>query len=336
MELKNKQIIIETTDICDAHCVICPREQYRKKVGSMSMKLFEKIIDDAAQYEIESVDTCGFGEAFLDKYLFERCDYMRKKLPNSKTFISSTAYHMTPDKWDKVIEYIDILKLSIYGSTKETYEAFHRGRVKYDVAMKNINGFLNYKKNHTFFIRGDERSTQTVGLLVVTDLNRHEKDAWLKEWEPKLDEVFIWKPHNWVKGRSYRVVDYNNQVSCGRPMNAPLYVHRDGIVSPCCWDVHSEVKLGDLNFQTIEEIYHGEPYRKLREAHKECNFGNYICKDCCQTNYDESVMLYASNPNRKVGQLTSNERMVYEESTSTVSVGHVGDSPLPSDCRSGI
>jgi radical SAM protein with 4Fe4S-binding SPASM domain len=331
MELKNKQIIIETTDICDAQCVICPRELYTKKPRMMDMALFKKIIEDASQYEVDSVDTCGFGEAFLDRYLFERCEYMRKLLPKAKIFISTTAFHMDMDKWENVIKYIDILKLSIYGVTPETYEAFHRGRVKHSVAMKNINGFLEY-------VKYKHEKPWTVGLLVVTDLNLHEKDEWIKLWRPKLDEIFVWKPHNWVKGRSYREIDYTKQVSCGRPMNAPLYVHADGIVSPCCWDVHSEIKLGDLNFQTIEQVYKGKAYRDLKAAHKAKDFSDYICKDCCQTNYNPDVMIYANNPNRKVGQLTSNEGMIYdeEEVSSPVYECDVRDSAFSGNNRRSI
>lgn len=321
MELKNKQIIIETTNICDAHCVICPREQFKSKLRSMDMGLFKKIIDDGAQYEIESIDTCGFGEAFLDKHLFERFAYVREKMPDAKTFVSTTGYHMTSDTWGKVIDYIDILKLSIYGVTKDTYEAFHRGKVRYDKVMANINGFLGYRD-------GTGYGPEVVGLFVATEQNQHEQDEWLELWEPRLDEVMIWKPHNWVDARGYRAIDRSRQISCGRPFNAPLYVHADGIVSPCCWDINSRIPLGDMNKQTIAEVYSGEAYRKLRDAHKRRDFEGYICQDCDQTNHDDSVLIYSNNKARKVGQLTSNESMVYEEESTSVRAADIGASEL--------
>lgn len=303
MELKNKQLIIETTNICDARCVTCPREQFKQKPLMMDMGLFKKIVDDAAQYGIESVDTCGFGEPLLDKHLFERYDYIRAKLPQAKIFMSTTGFHLDADKWLKVVKYVDILKLSIYGVTKETYEAFHRGRLKYEESMSNILGFLSFKGKGT---------PHTVGLFLETDLNGHEREAWLRRWEPTLDEVMIWKPHNWVNGRHYRDLDYRRQVSCGRPENAPLYIHSDGTVSPCCFDIHKGIPLGDMNFQTIEEVYKGEPYRKLRDAHRTRHFDEYICGGCDQTNHRPDVLLYANNPDRKVGQLISNVKDVYE------------------------
>ena len=301
MELRNKQIIIETTNICDAHCVICPREKFTQKLQAMDMGLFKKIIDDAAQYELESVDTCGFGECFLDKNLFDRFAFIREKLPKAKIFVSTTAFHMTPDKWDNVIKYIDILKLSIYGHTQKTYEAFHRGKVKHFDSMKNILGFLQYKNGHPY----------TIGLFVQTDLNKHEKNDWIEMWEPKLDEVFVWEPHNWVQGRDYRKIDNTRQTTCGRPDNGPMYVHASGQVSPCCWDIHRQIVLGDLNHQTIEEVYKGAAYKALRLAHHTGMFNDYICRHCDQTNYNPEVLLYANNPTRKVGQITSNQEDIH-------------------------
>jgi radical SAM protein with 4Fe4S-binding SPASM domain len=268
------------------------------------MGLFRKIVDDAAQYGMESVDTCGFGEPLLDKHLLERYSYIRKAMPQASIFMSTTGFHLTPDKWDRVLELVDTVKLSIYGVTKETYEAFHRGRLKYAESMSNILGFLAFK---------GKAAPRTVGLFLKTELNGHEQEAWLRRWEPMLDEVMIWKPHNWVNGRHYRNLDYSRQKSCGRPMNAPLYIHSDGTVSPCCFDIHKGIPLGDMNVHTIEEVYRGEPYRKLREAHRAGDFDDYICKTCDQTNHNPDVLLYHSNPDREVGQLISNAQRVYKE-----------------------
>lgn len=300
MELRNKQIIVETTNLCSAHCIICPRELYTQRLRIMDMQLFKKIIDDAAQYSIESIDTCGFGDCFMDKLLFDRLEYVHKKIPECKTFVSSSAFYMNQSKWADIAEHIDILKLSIYGVTKETYEAFHRGNLKFETTMKNILGFLEY-------IKPLKKKPWTVGLFVDTDLNRHERNQWINTWRPKLDEIMIYAPHNWINARSYRTVDKGHQVSCGRPASAPLYVQTDGIVVPCCWCIHQEIPLGNLNTQTIEEVYRGKSYMDLRRAHENLNFSQYVCKDCDQTNFDPSVLLYASNSNRKVGQLTSNE-----------------------------
>ena len=74
MELRSKQITIETTNICTANCIVCPREKFTQKLQIMDFNLFKKIIDDAAQYSIECVDINGFGDPFTDKLLFKRLE----------------------------------------------------------------------------------------------------------------------------------------------------------------------------------------------------------------------------------------------------------------------
>ncbi|GAH24176.1 unnamed protein product, partial [marine sediment metagenome] len=36
-----------------------------------------------------------------------------------------------------------------------------------------------------------------------------------------------------------------------------------------------------------------------------------LCEDCCQTNFDPSVLVYASNKKRGVGKLNSNLKNLY-------------------------
>ena len=299
MELKNKHISIETTNLCPAHCTICPREQLTQKLGIMDFDLFKKIIDDAAQYNIASLDTCGFGEPFTDNLLFERFQYIREKLPKAKIYVSSNCFLMTPDIYDKVIKYVDILKISIYGITKDVYEKSHRGSLKFEKVYSNILGFLEKTKNL-------KKKPHTIGLLTVTDINKHEMNDWIKFWKPKLDEVYVWQPHNYGGAKNYRTIDHTKQESCGRPFYGPLYIHIDGLVSMCCFDFNAKLIIGDIKTQTIDEIFHSEAYRKLRKAHKTKNFKDYLCYNCCQTNYDPSVLLYATNKKRKAGRTNAN------------------------------
>lgn len=299
MELKDKQIEIETTNICPANCLTCPREQFTQKLGVMDFSLFKKIVDDAAPYGIKSVVLTGFGEPFTDKLFFKRCEYVREKMPEAKIYISTTCFLMTPDIYDDVIKYVDTLKISIFGLTKETYEKNHRGGIKFEKSLANILGFLDK-------IKGLEKKPYVAGLLVATDINKAEIKDWIKFWEAKLDEVFVWLPHNWTGARNYRTIDPVRLVSCGRPLKGPLYVHRDGTVSMCCFDFNKNLVIGDMKKQTISDIFHSKAFNKLKLAHQTKNFKGYICENCCQINLDPSVLLYASNKKRKVGQITSN------------------------------
>lgn len=265
----------------------------------MDLELFKKIIDDAVCHDIISISLTGFGEPFTDPKLFERCQYIRQKLPQAKIYVSSNCFLMTPEKYDNVAKYIDTLKMSIYGFSKETYEKCHRGVLKREVSYSNILGFLDR-------IKGLGKKPYTIGLFVVTEDNKKDTEDWIKFWEPKLNEVFVWLPHNFGEGREYRKIDPSKLVTCGRPFKEPLYIHADGKVSGCCFDFNKKLLIGDLRIQTISGVLGSETFEKLKKAHETKEFKGYLCENCDQINLDPDVLLYATNKKRKVGQLTSN------------------------------
>ncbi len=298
-KLKSDQIIVETSTICPAHCVICPREKYIHKKQIMDFDLFKKIIDDAAQYHVKSLSTCGFGEPFTDNLLFKRFKYAKEKIPGIETYVASNCFLMEPSMFDNIIKYVDILKISFYGATKETYEKIHRGSLVFEKSLNNVLSLLEK-------INGLKKKPHTIGAFTTNGINQHEIRDWINFWEPKLDEVTVWKAHNWAGLKDYRKIDHKKQVSCGRPFNGPPFIHVDGTVSICCFDINGKLLIGDMKTQTLYDIFHSDAFKKLTEAHQKGQFKNYICYVCDQTNPDPSVLLYANNKVRKVGQLTSN------------------------------
>lgn len=299
MKLKSEQIAIETTNLCPAHCIMCPRELYTNKPGVMDMDLFKKIIGQAAESGVKTIEFGGFGDPFTDPLLFERCQYIRGKIPDAKTCISSTCFLMPPARYNDVAKYIDTLKISFYGITEKTFEKVHRGSIKFEKSLNNILGFLDKTKNL-------KKKPYTVGLFVLVDENKHEMNDWIDFWQPKLNEVYVWKPHNWVDVKNYRKMNYENQKTCGRALVGPPFIHTDGRVGVCCFDFNSKLIIGDMNKQTLEEIFHSEPYLKLKKANETGNFKGYLCEKCDQTNYDSSVLVYSTNKERAVGKINSN------------------------------
>lgn len=302
MKLRSGKITIENTNICPANCVICPRGQYASKLGIMDFNLFKKVINQVAKHtNVGMIDMGGFGEPYADRLLFERCEHIRRVLPQVKIFTSSNCALMTPDKYADTVKYIDTLKISIYGVSKDVYEQCHRGSLVFEKSLANIMGLLELDKK-----------PYTIGLLTLSKENEQEKDDWLRFWEPQFNEVYIWLPHNFGGLKDYRTIDRTRQVSCGRPFNGPLYVHMDGKVSMCCLDINKKLIIGDMNTDTIPEIFRSNTFKLIKTAHKAKNFKGLLCENCCQTNYNPEVMVYASNTDRAVGKMNSNLRNLYD------------------------
>ena len=89
------------------------------------------------------------------------------------------------------------------------------------------------------------------------------------------DKIHVTDLHNWG-GTLNTESDVN--YPCYRPW-LTFTVLWDGRVSLCCADFDGTTVLGDLNSQTIAEIWNAEPYRNARREHLESG-GPDICRAC--------------------------------------------------------
>ena len=50
-----------------------------------------------------------------------------------------------------------------------------------------------------------------------------------------------------------------------------------------------------------KEIMNSQEMKKIQKKHQDNDFSDLICKNCDQTVKDDTVLIYKSNPARKVG-----------------------------------
>ncbi len=65
-------------------------------------------------------------------------------------------------------------------------------------------------------------------------------------------------------------------IRCWLPFSSVM-VQRNGIVLACCYN---RIPMGNLNNQTIEEIWHGAMFQKLRESILDGTLDCGCTKDC--------------------------------------------------------
>src|SRR5918995_4259683 len=52
---------IESTNICNAKCTFCPRDEMHRRQGIMSFDLFKKVVDECAELGITHVRVHNYG-----------------------------------------------------------------------------------------------------------------------------------------------------------------------------------------------------------------------------------------------------------------------------------
>ena len=102
--------------------------------------------------------------------------------------------------------------------------------------------------------------------------------------------------------------------SCGRPFAPELTIRsggsvgKTGAIVPCCQTLGppNEEKsiLGHLSEKSFEEIWNGEKYKKLRNAHKNLNFDEIdYCKDCDFLYEDPEVLVWSNDKKAKINHM---------------------------------
>lgn len=291
--LLHPEVRYEVTDHCNASCIMCPRDKHEhgREHGIMDQAKYEKSIDEVVGLGAKKIVLTGFGEPMLDKRLEEKVAYATSK--GLSTYFITNGSALTPKRSRKLMDAgLAEMRVSFYGMRPETYNAVMQG-LDFDRTMKGLLEFLKIR---------DETGSKTRVQISYLELEQNKSDtaAFREFWEPKVNAIEIWKPHNFGDGRDYRFRegDLERKTSCGRPENGPFQIQWNGEVIPCCYDYNNQIILGNAFEQPVLDILNNEKYRLLRYAHRMKKFGMFpYCDQCDQLLPHADALVYTNRHN---------------------------------------
>jgi len=261
-----KWFLIETVNRCNARCVMCGIDFKSKKTGTMPDALFEKIAAEIGQHagHVEKVMLYLDGEPLMDKGLAGRIRTM-KSVGVRNVNIASNASLMTAERARELIGAgLDEVYFTIDSVRKERFEAIRRG-LKFETVHDNIVNFIQLRNElkPDFMIRVQ---------MIQQDLNRGDEEEFVEYWSRRLkpgDQVAVQKAHNWASAVEVKRFGDESEVN-NYPCIAlwgTFVTHVDGEVGLCCMDSKDEVRLGNLNEQSITDLWTGPVMEKARQLH---------------------------------------------------------------------
>lgn len=268
---------IETTNACNADCLMCPHKIMKRKIGAMDMEIFKKITDSVvnSEFEINQFVLSGFGEPFLDKLIFDRIKYIKSK-GKYYTKLFTNASLMDEEKSKKIIDSgIDELQISFNAISRKVYEKV-MGKINFEESMKNINTLINLRK-------GIKTETLKIVLSCMKlEENKEEVSKVRFFWKGKVDQVLKPVPENWSGNlhiKSPFKFRFKKVMWPCRGMWDTIDFLWDGKVSLCCRDYEGKQILGDIGRDTVKELV-----EKKREIGYKQLSGDFsltpICYNC--------------------------------------------------------
>jgi len=258
---------IESTNLCNAKCVFCPRDEMHRRQGVMEFGLYKKIVDDCAALGITHIRVHNYGEPFLDRQLVEKVRYAKSRGIPQVGMISNGSL-ITEDLARGMIDAgLDAINISLDASGKETFERT-RVHLEYETVTENVRTLARLR-------RESPRGRPKLILSFVRQGNHAEEEAFINEWRDVADKIHVTDLHNWAGTLNSKS---DVRFPCYR-MWLTFTVLWDGRVSLCCADFDGRHVLGDLRTSTISEIWNSPPYRAVRKQQLR-DGGPEICRSC--------------------------------------------------------
>ena len=287
MKGKIKNVHVETNTCCNAKCIFCPTPKMNKRI-SMSKKLFYKIIDDLASFNFSGkVYPYLRNEPMTDPYIFERLKYLREKLPNATIFFSTNGLALNMDKIVKLLNLEPIIiKISLPRFSKD--QCLKIMGIDNTKILKNINLLFeegrkrNIDNSKDKFLLVMVNAPESEQILMRNYLSRRGMENFfdLQLWGlvnrgGSVGSIFGKRIcHKKIKGCHQGSKEFN--------INNWFNILANGKVALCCMDWNVEVIFGNMNTQSIKEVWESKRYKEVLDmvfGKVETN-KNFICKRC--------------------------------------------------------
>lgn len=277
---------IEPTNCCPYACKMCPRdEKMTRKQGVMDTALFKKVIDEVSTYSVEvrekEIELFHFGESLMHPDIAVMTGYASSA--GLRPTLSINPGELNHSLIDELLDNEPYrIIVSLDSMNGEIYRAIRGPAANIEKAVE-MTGLLLKRHRETA-----SPAIVTVRMIMM-DLNRNEAKDFKTFWEGRGAEVelrdfFPWSSKQFSALGSFK--KYPPFMPCPFPWQY-LVVQYNGDIVPCCRDYNGELALGNVNKNTLKEIWNGEAYGEFRQRMAAGRSLSKFCRECLSIYYTE-------------------------------------------------
>lgn len=271
------RIMIETSNICNAHCFFCANQSLIRTKMVMEDQIFELIMYRLQKEKlgVEKFILHLNGEPFTDKKLLDRVQRIKSIWPDVPVWFTTNFSLPSHELIDRLLDSgVDCITISLNTTDKEKYKQITG--LDFEKTMRNVHYLCN-------------RNTQlgnpiNIRLSIVDKGDRGEVDNFIKQYSA-LAEIRVIKLGRWL-GKEYKKVECAKQniYRYCDDLYHQICILSNGDFALCSFDCEGQVHL-NVKDTSILEAFHSVEYENLREEHKKGIIGT-ICEDCSFSFYD--------------------------------------------------
>ena len=289
---------IAITNVCNLECTFCARtvrvdDGTWRKAQHMDLDLFKKIIDEATELGTYSLNMNLLNEPLTHPKLLEMIKYAKEK-GIVDVFFHSHGGLLNEQKAKELLDSgLDRLLISIDSPYKEKYNKI-RVLSDFDTVIENLRNFKKMRDE-----RGQLNPVIRVSCIQFPDMQLEEIEDAKKLFLQFSDAIGFQQyvdPRKEV-GKDKKYADgYKSQFVCQQPFTR-LSIIENGQVSPCCLDYDQDLVIGDLNKQSLKEIWESNEIKGIRNIMKKGEFYKIPACATCQraTDADAGIVSEIEN-----------------------------------------
>ena len=284
------RMCIELTNRCNLNCPFCLVGQQNSKestehdeldrdMGGMNLDLCKKIILDAKRFGIKEINLTFQGEPLMykRKWFLELVRLCRQE--GLKSIVYTNGLLLDPMYSRDIIKSgMEEIRFSVDGITQDAYEKNRVGG-KFETVWKNMRDMVNIAK--------EENSNVKLIWQFIALRNIEHQIEKARTMAKEIGIIFEVKTFaESVPELAPKNINYRRKLKhlpC-TDIYAQSLVYWNGDVVPCCYDLEGKEIMGNLNNNTMEEIWNGEKYNNFRKRLKGSVFSPKMqpefCKGC--------------------------------------------------------
>lgn len=287
-------ISIEPTTACNLRCPECPSglRAFSRPTGNLRSDFFRKTIDDLHR-DLSFLIFYFQGEPYINPDFLDMVQYASQR--GIYTITSTNGHFLNEENARKTIESgLDRLIISVDGSTQEVYEQYRKSG-KLEVVLQGARNVVKWKK---------ELKSKTPHLIfqfLVVRPNEHQipeiyklaEEIGIDEVRLKTAQIYDYAQGSPLIPKQDRYSRYRKQADGSYRIKNQLLNHCwklwhacvitwDGVVVPCCFDKDAQYRMGNLQEQSLREVWQQQPYREFRQQLLKGRDKIDICTNCTE------------------------------------------------------
>jgi radical SAM protein with 4Fe4S-binding SPASM domain len=280
-------LFIEPTNLCNLCCQFCPTGdrnlQKMRPNGSMSWKTYCKIITGIEEFgkKLKRINFYKDGESLINKDFCKMVKLAKEKKVSESLWLKTNALLLSPKLNQQMIDAgLDMIGISVTHTTQEGYRKISGVKIDYEKLKQNIRDLYSRKGDCKIYIK-----------IADTGLSQSEKDMFYNDFGGLADYIAVEGLHGWsmseikdftmgTESKTFDGIPLTRKIVCPWPFYE-LAINWNGTVSLCNEDwVHGTI-VGDINQQTLKEIWHGQRLYEMQKMMLEGRRSeNKVCKNC--------------------------------------------------------